>query len=261
MFDDFEIGGFLFLLFVIGVVVGIIALAVHEGNKEEQTRIAACQHAMVVARTSADSVAVVLKCEMPEDEKTTVVPMPIIIPSDRGGPCCTREDGLDGAATRHRRPTGNARMKTPMTRRALRAMITPALRAALIEWHDGYAPMASILVRAGFKELPERQLGIERAVLIGRQIVVKSAGYERDRGDASSPKYRRSRLLCPTIKIGPGLLVQPRGRVVAKFKPNGKVRRMFDRAAALCERYFDLYDNHEFNFAYFPDRTVRCIDY
>lgn len=153
--------------------------------------------------------------------------------------------------------------KIPMTRSALRRAIRP-YQALLIAWFaESVRQLPRKLRRAGFKRLPTSMLGVEREVLLGPGIVVKTAGYSYRDEPASSPRFRRVKAFAPTISIARDIIVQPRGRVLAQCRgPKwDKVRAKYDRVSDRITEKFGIGDTHEGNFAYFPDRSVRCIDY
>lgn len=79
--EDNAFGLVVFL--VIAALVGVVITALIASKAaDEHKKATACAHAIAAARTSADTVAVILKCEMPtESDGTTVVPMPIITPA------------------------------------------------------------------------------------------------------------------------------------------------------------------------------------
>ena len=153
-------------------------------------------------------------------------------------------------------------MKTPMTRSALRAALRPLL-PAIAEWEMKPDTIPLALKRAGYRHLPWSQLGIERDVLIGPRIVLKSQSWN----DASSPRYRRSRVLCPTIRVAEHVIAQPRGICIAtrwgldddSIPP--RIWHPMVRAMQVAARAYDIHDDHPGNYAVFPDRTIRCIDY
>jgi len=147
-----------------------------------------------------------------------------------------------------------------MTRSALRRAVRP-YRRALIEWFKYTSDrLPRVLKRAGFRMLPYQQLGCERIVLIGPGIVVKTDGYAHRSRD---PKLRRSRRFAPTALLASGIVIQPLGRVMTRCRGRKwrKVQEQFVRAARAVEDRFGIYDVHEGNFALFPDRSVRCIDF
>lgn len=163
----------------------------------------------------------------------------------------------------------------PMTRSALRRAIRP-FRRALIEWFASdeilYERLPRALKRAGFKMLPQRERGIERTVVLGPGIVVKTESGYRD-VSASDPSYRRSSVFAPTIslsrpdqyglRMGRGVIVQPRGRVMTRCRGSkwAAVRARYERTVERIENRWEYDDTHKGNFALFPDGTVRCIDY
>lgn len=61
-------------------VVALLALVFWAGCSEDKREAAWCARAWTIARTSADSIAVIRMCEV-KDTKTVVVPQTIYIPS------------------------------------------------------------------------------------------------------------------------------------------------------------------------------------
>ena len=78
MFSDFieDFGGWIIGLVLVGLIVGIVWAAADDVKQKK----AACAHAWQVAKTSADSIAVVLRCEVGESEKTNTVVIPMYVP-------------------------------------------------------------------------------------------------------------------------------------------------------------------------------------
>lgn len=149
-----------------------------------------------------------------------------------------------------------------MTRSALRRAIYIYQQALVEFFASGNHRLPNMLARAGFKRLPESMLGVERDVLLGRGMVVKTAGW-RTELPAWSPRFRRMRSFAPTISISKNVVVQPLGRVLDGLDgPKwAAVRRKYERVAEYVERRFDITDTHDKNYALFPDGSVRCIDY
>lgn len=153
-----------------------------------------------------------------------------------------------------------------MTRTALRRAVPARLEGAILQWRDNPgAPLARELRRAGFYRLPDCERGVERIVLVGHRVVLKTtAAWHTD--ITSHPRFRRSRTLAPAIVVAPGVIAQPRGIVMRKFRRGGgpRVERLYQkmkRAALVVHRYYNIGDSHNGNYALFPDGTVRCIDY
>lgn len=83
-FDDLmdNIGLVIVLLLALTALGLLIYFVAKEDKRADAHKAQVCVEAMQMARTSADSIAVKLRCDLPEPETgTTVVPMPIIIPS------------------------------------------------------------------------------------------------------------------------------------------------------------------------------------
>lgn len=86
MFEDFvdNYGPLGFLGVVVAVFVVVCYLAIKSDHRAMAHKAQVCVEAMAMARTSADSVTVKLRCDLPEPEgRTTVIPMPIFIPPAR----------------------------------------------------------------------------------------------------------------------------------------------------------------------------------
>lgn len=150
-----------------------------------------------------------------------------------------------------------------MTRTALRRAVPAHLRGAIARWalHPGSLPRE--LRRAGFKKLPAREHGIEREVLVSAWIVLKTTGW---RGAPDARKCR-ARTLAPTIVVAPGVIAQPRGRVLGRRwgyeleSAPPRIAAKFARSKKIAAARYQAYDDHTFNYALFPDGTVRCIDF
>jgi hypothetical protein len=65
---------------IIGVLLLLLVGVVCYEVKNNKREAAACARAWTIARTSADSLAVIRMCEV-KDSKTIVIPQPIYIPS------------------------------------------------------------------------------------------------------------------------------------------------------------------------------------
>jgi hypothetical protein len=72
--------GALVIILLSVLLIGAFAAAVSSDNKRKR---AACAKMWTLARTSADSIAVVSRCELGEESSTTVVPVPVIISGGR----------------------------------------------------------------------------------------------------------------------------------------------------------------------------------
>ena len=160
----------------------------------------------------------------------------------------------------------------PMTRRGLQAAVPERLRPAIVEWFRAarYADVAvpQVLREAGYSKLKPGHHGVERTVLVGPRVIIKTQGW-RDRSPAWT-RYRKSRVLCPTIQIAlkddthNGIVAQPKGRVLCRLGARARTAKV-DRRAIICERFCENFwecgDTHSGNLALFPDGTVRQIDY
>lgn len=154
------------------------------------------------------------------------------------------------------------RRAIPMTRRALRAEIPQRIIALLLQWFDNRSqPYPRALVRAGYRRLPGKWSGVEREVVVGPRVVIKTRGW-RDISPAAS-RFRRARTLAPTIELSPTVVVQPLGRVVGRMKTDerDKIETKLARAERIVEACYSIGDTHDWNFALFPDGTVRHLDY
>jgi len=149
-----------------------------------------------------------------------------------------------------------------MTRTALRAAIPQRIVRLLVLWFaDRSKPFPRALKRAGYDRLPDKLCGVEREVVIGPRVVVKTTGW-RSISPAAS-RYRRARTLCPTIELAKTLVAQPKGRVFARLPSATKDRldARLTRAENIVESRYNIGDTHDWNFALFPDGTIRHIDY
>lgn len=63
------------------LIVGLLALLLYYGIEKSAARTEACAHAMSLAATRRDSMDVVMRCEIQDEDNTVVVPMPIYVPS------------------------------------------------------------------------------------------------------------------------------------------------------------------------------------
>lgn len=150
-----------------------------------------------------------------------------------------------------------------MTRRALRAAVPARLLPDIVRWRDTQI-VSRALRRAGFRPLPDEHHGIERAVLLGRAVVVKTTGWK-----TSHLLRKRSRCLAPTIRIAPDIILQARGRVLCREKDlraqcrddTSALYRRWKRSAAVAYDLYHCTDDHSGNYALYPDGTVRCIDF
>lgn len=166
-----------------------------------------------------------------------------------------------------------------MTRRALQVAVPGRLRPAIIAWFAalknptmGDVPVPQVLREAGYRRLKAGHHGVERDVLIGPRVVVKTQGW-RDQSPAWT-RYRRARTLAPTIQLRDageyngiplkGIIAQPRGRVLCRLGRRARTAKV-DRRTSICEYYnenvYNIGDTHSGNLALFPDGTVRQIDY
>lgn len=149
-----------------------------------------------------------------------------------------------------------------MTRSGLRAAVRP-YGTALIAWFAVCGliepVMPEALTRAGFAPLNNKERGCWRTVVLGPGIVVKTL---QNSGDEPpySPRYRRATIFAPTIRLSDKIVVQPRGKVIAKYSRKGVVWREYQRILEEIAEW-GVHDDHEWNFARFPDGSVRCIDY
>lgn len=148
-----------------------------------------------------------------------------------------------------------------MTRAALREAIPARLRPLLVNAvRKPYARFPKALRRAGYRRLPAGLAGMERHVILNRRVVVKSDAWR-------SPSPTRSRSVAPAIVLAfavdgyEGVIAQPRGRCLERFRYPKRIGRLYRRAAKRVEAMGITHDTHEANFALFPDGTVRCIDY
>jgi hypothetical protein len=79
--NDSAVKMWLVIILVSALLIGGFASAVSSDNKRKR---AACAKMWSLARTSADSIAVVSRCELGSGESsTTVVPVPVIISGGR----------------------------------------------------------------------------------------------------------------------------------------------------------------------------------
>lgn len=88
MFDDFlydlrdNIGLVIVLVLLLAGLGALVYFVAKDENAATAHKAQVCSEAMAMARTSADSITVKLRCDLPEPEShTTVVPMPVIIPA------------------------------------------------------------------------------------------------------------------------------------------------------------------------------------
>jgi hypothetical protein len=68
----------LILLVIVGLVMWGIWLSVKHSVRERE---AACAHLWQISRTHDDTVKITMRCELGDESTTTVVPMPIFIPT------------------------------------------------------------------------------------------------------------------------------------------------------------------------------------
>lgn len=150
----------------------------------------------------------------------------------------------------------------PMTRTALRAAIPPRIARLLLRWFENRSdPFPVALKRAGYDQLPDKYCGVERAVVVGPRVIVKTTGW-RTQSPASS-RFRKARTLCPTIELSKTVVAQPKGRCVGRLTlaEKDRLEPKLARAGRICENRYGIGDTHDWNFALFPDGTVRHIDY
>lgn len=88
MFDDFlydlrnNIGPVIVLVLVLAGLGALIYFVARDEKAATAHKAQVCVDLMTMARTSADSITVKMRCDLPEPEShTTVVPMPVIIPA------------------------------------------------------------------------------------------------------------------------------------------------------------------------------------
>lgn len=65
---------------IVGVVALMAAVIVPLIDASERQEAAACARMLAASRTHADSFAVQMRCEFPQPSRTTVAPVPVIVP-------------------------------------------------------------------------------------------------------------------------------------------------------------------------------------
>ena len=123
------------------------------------------------------------------------------------------------------------------------------------------------LRKRGYRPLPLAYEGIYKKVYLSHDHVVKV-------GRNAEKEYRvyqrhdsyMKRYLVPTVRLGNGVILQPKGKPIAKWKRNDWVwkvcRNKWGAVVATAQQQLQPYvkDAHNGNFALFGD-TILCIDF
>ena len=124
------------------------------------------------------------------------------------------------------------------------------------------------LRKRGYRPLPHGYEGAYKTVWLSHDHVVKvgrNAEYEWEayqRFDSHTKKY-----LVPTVRLGEDVILQPKGRPIAKFNSDAKwdwkiCQAKWGAAVSAVRKQLELYvkDVHNGNFALFGN-AILCIDF